>query len=410
MAAQLAFPKEKIKVLLLEDVNASAEEVFRANGYTDITRLDKALPEAELTQALQETHIIGIRSKTQLTADLLRAAPRLLGVGAFCIGTDQIALDTAAELGIAVFNSPHSSTRSVAELTIGAAIMLMRRMPEKTFAANGGDWLKSHVGCYEVRGKTLGIIGYGRIGAQVSVLAEAMGMRVVFYDTQPVLAMGNAQPLPSMAAVLNQADLVSLHVPKAPENKYLIDAEALRQFKPGSMLINYARGEVIVAEAVAEALRSGHLAGLAADVFEQEPRKAKDRFSSVLQGLPNVMLSPHIGGSTEEAQANIGRDAAQKLVGFLDQGTTLGCLTYPEINLPRQQNTHRLLHLHYNKPGVLSAINRVFSELEVNIVGQYLQTSPLYGYVVTDIEKGETQPVLEELRHVPHTIKARSLY
>lgn len=408
--ANVSFPRERVRILLLENIHPGAQAALEAAGYPNVTRLEKALPPEELTQALAETHLVGIRSKTKLPAALLAKAPKLLGIGAFCIGTDQVDLDAAAGQGIAVFNSPHSSTRSVAELTLGSLIHLLRRIPEKAAAAALGEWKKTHKGAVEIRGKTLGIIGYGRIGAQVSVLAEAMGMKVLFYDTQPVLALGNAQACKSMAEVLRQSDAVTLHVPKAASTKHLIGKAELAQMKPGAVLINYARGEVIVAEAVAEALRSGQLSGAAVDVFEKEPRKAGDHFETPLQGFPNVILTPHIGGSTEEAQANIGQDVAQKLLWFLETGQTLGSVTLPELNLPRQAGTHRVLHLHENRPGVLAEINRGFSELGLNINAQYLKTNERVGYVVTDLDPGEAGPALDFLNTVPGTLRTRSLF
>jgi D-3-phosphoglycerate dehydrogenase len=410
MTQELSFPKEKIKILLLENLHPRAVQVFGHAGYTNVTSIAKALNGPELAEALADVHIVGIRSKTQLTGEILAAAPRLLAVGAFCIGTNQIDLRTATQRGVAVFNSPYSSTRSVAELVIGASISLLRGLYQKSQAVHQGQWPKSATGSRELRGKTLGIVGYGRIGSQVSVLAEALGMHVQFFDIEPKLVMGNARALVSLAELLQHSDVVSLHVPATPQTQNIIDAAALAQMKPGSCLINYARGSVVDIDALAHSLRSGHLGGAAVDVFPVEPASASDPFESPLCGLENVILSPHIGGSTEEAQENIGIDAATKLVKFLDQGVTIGSVTLPELNLPPQAEASRLLHIHKNTPGMVSQINQILSQLEINILSQFLKTNEDIGYVVFDIAKGKTDEALARIRQIPNTIRARSLY
>jgi D-3-phosphoglycerate dehydrogenase len=410
LPTELSYPKDKIKILLLENIHPAAVRELQRAGYGNVEALHTALKAEALAEKLAEAHIVGIRSKTQLTEPLLRNAKRLMGIGAFCIGTDQIDLRTATELGIVAFNSPFSSTRSVAELVIGAAIFLQRGIADKSAAAHRGEWLKKADGAHEVRGKTIGIVGYGRIGSQVGLLAEALNMQVQFYDVVPKLQLGGARPAPTLAELLATSDIVTLHVPDDATTQKLINAERLAQMKSGAMLINYARGRVIDAAAVADAIRSGRLGGAAVDVFETEPRGDGDKFANPLQGLPNVILSPHIGGSTEEAQENIGIDVAQKLVNYLDRGVTIGSVTVPELNLPQQAGAHRLLHIHHNRPGILGEINTYLSQLGINIVGQYLKTNEQIGYVVLDVEKGQTEKALEAIKNVKHTIRARSLY
>jgi D-3-phosphoglycerate dehydrogenase len=406
----LSYPKDKIRFLLLENVHPQATALLRQHGYTQIETLAKALSADELIARLPEVHVLGLRSKTKLPPQVVAHAHKLLAVGAFCIGTDQMHLPTLMQQGVAAFNSPYSSTRSVAELTVGACIQLMRRLPEKSAAAHRGLWLKTSEGCHEVRGKVLGIVGYGRIGSQVSVLAEALGMQVAYYDIIPTLVMGNARRMDSLEALLATADILTLHVPDTPQTRKLLNARTLHLLKPGAHVINYSRGQVVDTAALADAIRSGHVAGAAVDVFEQEPAGADDPFVSPLQGLPNVILSPHIGGSTEEAQENIGLDVAQKLVDFLDTGSTLGSVTLPELQLPRMADTHRLLHIHHNRAGVLSELNSRLSAQGFNIVGQYLKTNEHIGYVVLDIARGNTPLALEILRDVKDTIRVRSLY
>lgn len=405
-----SFPKEKIKILLLEGVHPSALKLFHDKGFENIETSDRSLPEKELSEKIKDVYLLGIRSKTQLTEKVLQQAHKLLSAGCFCIGTNQVDLNTATKLGIAVFNSPFSNTRSVAELVIGNSIMLLRRVFEKNEAAHRGMWLKDSADCYEVRGKTLGIIGYGHIGSQVSVLAEAMGMKVLFYDVMPKLSLGNAQAARSMDELLKKSDVVSLHVPGTGETKDLMNASRLKKMKPGAILINLSRGDVMDVQAVKEALEKKHLGGLAVDVFPDEPKSNKDKFTSLLQNLPNVILTPHIGGSTLEAQEAIGLDVAEKLISFTDTGNSAGSLTVPDMSLPILHNAHRILHIHHNVPGVLSQINTLLSKMKVNILGQFLKTNDRIGYVVLDIDKKSSPKVMEELKKIKETIRTRSLY
>lgn len=408
--ATTSFPKSKINVLLLENINKAAVKEFNEAGYKNVTVLPKALNEKELCNIIGDVHILGIRSKTNVTAKVIEKAQKLLSVGAFCIGTNQIDMRSATKAGIAVFNSPYSNTRSVAELVIGNTIMLIRRIPEKSNSAHKGGWLKDHTGCYEMRGKTMGIIGYGHIGSQVSVMAEAMGMKVVYYDIVPKLPLGNAIPVKSLQELLKISDVVTLHVPGGKGTENIMSRARIKQMKKGSYLINYSRGSVVEIDALKEAIDGNHIAGAAIDVFPEEPESKNDKFVSPLQGLKNVILTPHIGGSTEEAQVSIGSDVATKLIHFVDSGATVGSHSVPELSLPVQNNTHRLLHIHHNVPGVLSEINGLLSKMNVNIAGQYLKTNDLIGYVVLDIEKKGSEKLLNELKQVKNTIKTRLLY
>lgn len=410
MEAKTSYPKEKINVLLLENISEIAVRNFQNNGYTQVQRLTKALPEAELVEAVKNAHILGIRSKSQITPAVLKAATKLQAIGCFCIGTNQVDLNTATESGVAVFNAPYSNTRSVAELVIGAAIMLIRRIPDKSVAAHQGGWQKDAKGSYELRGKTLGIIGYGNIGSQVSVLAEALGMKVIFYDIETKLPLGNATDMKTLKDVLSNADVVTLHVPDTPQTRNLINRKNLKYLKDGAIFINYARGEVVDLEALAIAIETGQVAGAAIDVFPVEPEKNGDVFKSPLQGLPNVILTPHIGGSTEEAQQNIGEDVSTKLLNYLDKGVSLGSVTIPPLSLPAQEGAHRILHIHKNVPGVLSHINTQLSKNKINILGQYLKTNDSIGYVVVDVDKKLSNQATQLLKEVPHTIKVRLLY
>jgi D-3-phosphoglycerate dehydrogenase len=405
-----SYPKEKIKVLLLENVSETAVRNFTRNGYTQVEKLTKALPEDELINAIKNVHLLGIRSKTQITPKVLEAAKKLQAVGCFCIGVNQVNLAKATDCGIAVFNAPYSNTRSVAELVIGAAIMLIRRIPDKNAAAHKGIWLKEASGSYELRGKTLGIIGYGNIGSQVSVLAESLGMKVVFYDVETKLPLGNATDIRTLKDLLSKADVVTLHVPETEQTKNLINKTNLKYCKKGSIIINYARGEVIDLSALRKSIEDGQVAGAAVDVFPVEPEKNGDLFESPLQGLPNVILTPHIGGSTEEAQQNIGEDVSNKLLNYLEKGITFGSHTVPALSLPPQAGAHRILHIHENVPGVLSAINGELSRHKINIVGQYLKTNESIGYVVVDVDKQLSRKAENLLREVPNTIKVRLLY
>jgi D-3-phosphoglycerate dehydrogenase / 2-oxoglutarate reductase len=410
MEAKTSYPKEKISVLLLENISEITVRNFQRQGYTQIQRLTKALPEAELIQAVKNVHLLGIRSKTQITPAVLNAATKLQAIGCFCIGVNQVDLDSATDHGIAVFNAPYSNTRSVAELVIGAAILLIRRIPDKSIAAHKGIWMKEASGSYELRGKTLGIIGYGNIGSQVSVLAEALGMKVIFYDVETKLPLGNASDVRTLKEVLSKSDVVTLHVPDTAQTKNLINKSNIKYFKQGSILINYARGEVIDLPALRKAIEAKQIAGAAIDVFPQEPEKNGDQFETVLQGLPNVLLTPHIGGSTEEAQQNIGEDVSNKLLNYLEKGITLGSHTVPALSLPPQEGSHRILHIHENVPGVLSNINTELSKHKINIVGQYLKTNESIGYVVVDVDKQLSSRAKQLLTEVPNTIKVRLLY
>ena len=405
--------KAKIRVLLLEGIHATAEAAFRDAGYSHVERRSGALQGDALAEALRGVHLLGIRSRTQVTPEVLAAAERLIGVGCFCIGTDQVALDAAAARGVAVFNAPYSNTRSVAELVLAEAILLLRGVPEKNALAHRGVWAKTAVGANEARGKTLGIVGYGNIGAQLSVLAEAVGLRVVFHDTAPRLPLGNARAVGSLAELLAAADVVSLHVPDTPQTRGLIGADEIAAMRPGAVLLNASRGTVVDLDALAAALADGRLRGAAVDVFPQEPRSPEETFESPLRGLDRALLTPHVGGSTEEAQANIGREVAGKLVRYSDTGATETSVSLPEVALPAHPGAHRVLHIHANRPGVLSAITAEVSASGANVVGQHLQTRGDIGYVVTDIEDDSataSAALLDRLRAVPGTIRARVLF
>ena len=405
-----SYPKEKINILFLENISEKAVQQFKQNGYTNVKKISGALSEEDLIKAVKDVHLLGIRSKTIITEKVLEAAKKLQAIGCFCIGVNQVDLQAATKAGIAVFNAPYSNTRSVAELVIGAAVMLIRRIPDKNKAAHDGIWMKEAKGSFELRGKTIGLIGYGNIGSQVSVLAEALGMKVLFYDTETKLPLGNATAAKNMKEVLQQTDIISLHVPETDQTKNLINKAAIKQMKQGAILINYARGEVVDLKALAIALQEEHVSGAAIDVFPWEPEKNGDRFENPLQGLKNVLLTPHIGGSTEEAQQNIGEDVSIKLFQYLERGITNGSHTVPSIALPPIEGAHRILHTHHNVPGVLSAINTALSKNNINIVGQYLKTNDSIGYVVLDIDKKLSKQALELLREVKHTIKVRMLY
>ncbi|GAA4331116.1 phosphoglycerate dehydrogenase [Flaviaesturariibacter amylovorans] len=405
-----SYPKEKINVLLLENVSDIAVQNFRNAGYAQVRKLTKALPEEELIQEIRNCHLLGIRSKTLLTERVLDAAQRLQAVGCFCIGVNQVDLEAATDRGVAVFNAPYSNTRSVAELVIGAAIMLIRRIPDKNRAAHQGIWLKEASGSYELRGKTFGIIGYGNIGSQVSVLAEALGMKVLFYDIETKLPLGNARDARTLKALMQAADVLTIHVPENETTRNLLNRSNLKWCKKGALLINYARGEVIDLPALRKALESGAIGGAAVDVFPEEPEKNGDKFETPLQGLPNVLLTPHIGGSTEEAQQNIGEDVSNKLLNYLEKGSTLGSHTVPALALPPQEGAHRILHIHRNVPGVLSQINGQLSAHKINIVGQYLKTNESIGYVVVDVDKRLSGRALQLLKEVPESVKVRLLY
>jgi D-3-phosphoglycerate dehydrogenase len=407
-----SFPKKDIKILLLEGIHQSAIEVFRAAGYSLIEHHDKALPRAELLDAVADAHIIGLRSRTQLDAEAIAHARRLLAVGCFCIGTNQVDLHVARERGAPVFNAPYSNTRSVAELVIAEAILLMRRVPERNAECHRGGWAKSAEGSYEVRGKTLGIVGYGHIGTQVGVLAESLGMHVLFHDIEAKLALGNAAPAHSLEDLLARSDIVTLHVPQTPATAGMIGVQEIARMRRGAMLINASRGNVVDIEALAAALREGRLAGAAVDVFPKEPKSKDEEFVSSLRAFDNVLLTPHVGGSTQEAQLNIGTEVASKLVRYSDNGSTLSAVNFPEVSLPEHAGSRRLLHIHHNVPGVLSRINEVFSAGGININGQHLQTDGEIGYVVIDVSASEEQSesLREQLAEIPGTVRTRLLY
>jgi len=405
-----SYPKDKIKILFLENISDAAIQLFRDSGYTDIKKMGGALSEDELIQEVKNVHLLGIRSKTQITERVLANAPKLQAIGCFCIGTNQVNLNAARKKGVVVFNAPYSNTRSVAELVIGSSIILIRKIIDKNKAAHEGKWFKDSKGSYELRGKTLGIIGYGSIGSQVSILAEALGMKVIFYDVVTKLPLGNAISKKTIKEVVSKSDVITLHIPENLATKNLINKANLKFFKKGSILINYARGEVVDLDALAMFLKDGSLSGAAIDVFPVEPEKNGDAFSSPLQNLSNVLLTPHIGGSTEEAQLNIGEDVSMKLYQYLEMGITTGSHTIPEMSLPPQEGTHRILHIHNNVPGVLSEINSTLSEHNINILGQYLKTNDEIGYVVLDLDKKLSKNASDLLKLVKGTIKVRVLY
>ncbi|WP_323991132.1 phosphoglycerate dehydrogenase [Nguyenibacter sp. L1] len=412
--SHLSLAKDKIRILLLEGIHDSAVSLLRANGYENVTRLSKALEGAALREALEGVHIVGIRSRTQLTAEIIAAADRLIAVGCFCIGTNQVDLTAARVQGIPVFNAPYSNTRSVAELVMGEVVMLMRRIFPKSVQCHEGGWNKSAANSWEVRGKTLGIVGYGSIGSQLSVLAEAFGMRVIYYDVIDKLVHGNATPVETLNDLLAQSDVVSLHVPQLESTANLIGAAQIRAMKPGSFLINNARGNVVDLDALAGALKDGHLLGAAIDVFPVEPKGAGDQFASPLQGLDNVILTPHIGGSTAEAQERIGVEVARKLIEYSDVGSTLGAVNFPTVQLPESPRGTRFMHVHSNVPGIMMQINEIFSREGCNITAQYLQTDGELGYVVVEADTGrdveKDSRILARLRDLKGTIRARLIY
>ena len=402
--------KKKIKFLLLEGIAPSAIAVIEAAGYTQIESLAGALPDEELKAKIAQAHFVGIRSRTQLTAEVFAHASKLVAVGCFCIGTNQVDLLAARERGIAVFNAPFSNTRSVAELVLAEAILLLRGVPEKSAVAHRGGWLKSADNAFEIRGKTLGIVGYGSIGTQLSVLAEALGMQVVFFDVVTKLPLGNARQVGKLADLLALSDVVSLHVPETAATQMMMGEAEIAAMKAGSVLINASRGSVVNIDALADALGRKKLLGAAIDVFPIEPRSNKEVFESPLRGLDNVILTPHVGGSTMEAQDNIGIEVALKLVKYSDNGTSTSSVNFPEVALPAHPGKNRLLHVHRNVPGVLSRINQVFADNQINIAAQYLQTNDAIGYVVIDIDAAHSDIALAKLAEVPCTIRSRVLF
>jgi D-3-phosphoglycerate dehydrogenase / 2-oxoglutarate reductase len=405
-----SYPKDKINILLLENISEAAVQHIKDSGYASVKKLSGALSEEELMKEIKDVHLLGIRSKTQITQKVLDAAAKLQAIGCFCIGVNQVNLKAATNKGVVVFNAPYSNTRSVAELIIGLSIILIRRIIDKNKAAHDGIWLKEAKGSYELRGKTLGIIGYGNIGSQVSVMAEALGMKVIYYDVVTKLPLGNATQVKHLKDVLGRADIVTLHVPETAQTKNMINKANLKFCKKGSIIINYARGEVVDLDALRKVIVDGQISGAAVDVFPVEPEKNGDRFKTPLQDLPNVILTPHIGGSTEEAQLNIGEDVSNKLVQYLERGITTGSHTVPELALPIQEGTHRILHIHKNVPGVLSEINTQLSKHKINILAQYLKTNDQIGYVVLDVDRSLSKKAVELLKEVKETIKVRMVY
>ncbi|MFC6439023.1 phosphoglycerate dehydrogenase [Bowmanella sp. JS7-9] len=408
--SKISLPKDKIKILLLEGLHQSAVDTLKANGYHNIESLKTSLPEDELIEKIQDVHFIGIRSRTHITENVLEAANKLVAVGCFCIGTNQVDLAATQKRGIPVFNAPFSNTRSVAELVLGEILLLLRGIPQKNAQCHRGGWDKSAVGSYEARGKTLGIIGYGHIGTQLSILAEHLGMRVKFYDIEDKLVLGNATQIKSMKELLAVSDVVTLHVPETPQTKNMIGASELAAMKDGAILINASRGTVVDIDALVSALESKKIAGAAIDVFPVEPKSNNEEFVSPLRGFDNVILTPHVGGSTQEAQQNIGIEVAGKLAKYSDNGSTLSAVNFPEVSLPQHVGTSRLLHIHQNAPGVLIQINQAFSEKGINIAAQYLNTNENIGYVVIDVETDDAEEALNQLRQIKGTIKTRILH
>ncbi len=410
MVKKYSLDKEKIKVLLLEGIHRSASEFFRANGYTNIEALPSALDDNALKAKIQGANIVGIRSRTQITGEILSDAQKLLAVGCFSIGTNQVDGHAARLLGIPVFNAPFSNTRSVAELVIAEAILLLRNIPVKNAAAHRGKWLKSATNCFEVRDKNLGIIGYGHIGSQVSILAEALGMNVYYYDIVKKLSLGKAIACSSLEEVLSVANVVTLHVPETSQTRNMMNEHNLGLMRRGSCLINASRGSVVNIKALTGALQTGHILGAAMDVFPEEPASESDPFISDLQQFDNVILSPHVGGSTMEAQENIGTEVAEKLVKYSDTGATIGATNFVQVSLQPNYNAQRFLHIHKNEPGILKEVNYVFTSKGINIAAEYLQTDPEIGYVIVDAESNVGSSILKELKAITGTIRVRMLY
>ena len=410
MTNKVSLDKSKIKFVLFEGVHQSALDTLHAAGYTNIDYYKKALDGNELKEAIKDAHFIGLRSRTHLTAEMIEAAPKLIAVGCFCIGTNQVDLNAAKARGIPVFNAPFSNTRSVAELVLGEILLLMRNVPRANAEVHRGVWNKSATGSHEVRGKKLGIIGYGHIGSQLSIIAESLGMDVYFYDIENKLPLGNAKQVRSLEELLSSCDVISLHVPELPSTKNLMNAERISQLKQGAILINAARGTVVDIDALAQALKDGKIHGAAIDVFPIEPASINEEFVSPLREFDNVILTPHIGGSTAEAQENIGFEVAGKFVKYSDNGSTLSSVNFPEVSLPEHEGTKRLLHIHENRPGILNKLNQIFVEANLNIAAQYLQTDPKIGYVVVDVETNDASPLLTKLKEIDGTIRARVLY
>jgi len=405
-----SFAKENIKIVLLEGIHPSAEEVFRNDGYNNIFSASKSLPQEELKEVLTDAHFLGIRSRTQVTPELLGFAPKLSAIGCFCIGTNQVDLATSTKQGIPVFNAPFANTRSVAELVLAEIILLLRGVPAKNAAAHRGEWLKSAVNSFETRGKILGIVGYGHIGTQIGILAESLGMRVQFFDIDKKLSLGNARPAGSFEKLLATSDVVTFHVPETEQTRNMMDKQAFAHLKEGAILVNASRGTVVDIDALSQGLESGKVSGAAIDVFPTEPKSNQEEFVSKLRQFDNTILTPHIGGSTKEAQVNIGIEVSEKLVKYSNNGSTLSSVNFPEVGLPELVGKHRICHIHHNEPGILAKINDIFSETGVNIASQYLQTNADVGYVVTDVDQTSSKEAFEELRLIKGTIKSRILY
>ncbi len=407
---KFSLDKSKIRILLLEGISPRAVETLKSAGYTNIDYVKGALDGDALEEKLKEAHFVGIRSRTQLTEAVLAKAPKLIGIGCFCIGTNQVDLVAAQKRGIVVFNAPFSNTRSVAELALGQILLLLRGIPERNALAHRGVWKKSADNSFEARGKVLGIVGYGHIGSQLSVLAETVGMRVIFFDIETKLPLGNASQVDTMGELLKTADVVSLHVPETPSTKDMMGAAEFSQMKKGAIFLNNARGTVVDIDALVDALKSGQVGGAAIDVFPVEPATNNDPFESPLRGFDNVILTPHVGGSTQEAQENIGTEVASKMVKYSDNGSTLTAVNFPEVSLPVHAKWSRLLHIHENRPGILKEINRAFADKEINIAAQYLQTNENIGYVVIDIDSEQADVALAELKAIVGTIRCRILH
>ena len=411
MHPALSLEKSKIKILLLEGIAQSAVEAFAKDGYTNVTLEKRAFEGEELLEAISNVHFIGIRSRTRLTAEVLSHAKKLIGIGCFCIGTNQVDLNAAAALGIPVFNAPFSNTRSVAELITGEYLMLLRDIPRRNFLLHRGGWDKSAMGNFEARGKVLGIVGYGHIGTQVGILAESLGLSVIYYDIERKLSLGNAKPVDTLEELLSRADIITMHVPETELTKNMIDAAAFAKMKPGVRFLNASRGTVVDIPALCNALRSGKVAGAACDVYPKEPKKKGEEFESPLREFENVLLTPHIGAGTEEAQRNIGTEVAQKLALYSDNGSTLTAVNFPEVSLPtKRTDVSRLLHVHTNVTGIMRQINECVASLGINMDAQYLQTMGNIGYVVMDIHSAEPEKVVPLLKQIPGTLKCRILY
>jgi D-3-phosphoglycerate dehydrogenase / 2-oxoglutarate reductase len=408
--SKVSLPKDKIKILLLEGLHQSTLDTLKSNGYENIEYLKTSLPEDELIEKIKDVHFIGIRSRTHLSDKVFEAANKLVAVGCFCIGTNQVDLDAAQKRGIPVFNAPFSNTRSVAELALGQMILLLRGIPSKNAKAHKGLWDKSANGSFEARGKTLGIIGYGHIGTQLSILAEHLGMRVQFFDIEDKLVLGNSTQTKTLKQLLKTSDVISLHVPETEQTQNMIGAKEFAMMKDGAIIMNAARGTVIDIDALVEALQTNKISGAAIDVFPVEPKSNDDLFESPLTSFDNVILTPHVGGSTQEAQQNIGIEVAGKLAKYSDNGSTLSAVNFPEVSLPSHTNRSRLLHIHHNTPGVLTKINQAFAEKGINIAAQYLQTKGNIGYVVIDVETDDAAEAFEQLTLIEGTLKTRILH